>query len=101
MAQEKTRETVNQLVEQGKSLVEKGNQRHIVIRDAAGKKLIDVSFTVAVVVAAALFFMQPFSWFVAIGALIYGVATKIKIEVVRNLSDEDTVIEMQIPQDEV
>lgn len=100
MSEQKTKETVNQLLDQGKDLVEKGNQRHIVVRTANGEKLIDVSFTVAAIVVVVLFFMQPIGWLVAIGASIYGVTKKLKIEVARTLTDEDNVVEIQLPQDE-
>jgi uncharacterized sodium:solute symporter family permease YidK len=100
MSEQKPKETVNQLLEQGKGLVEKGNQRHIVVRDADGKKIVDVSFTVAAIIGLVLFFMQPIGWLIAIAASIYGVMKKLKIEVARNLTEEDEVVEMQLPQDD-
>ena len=101
MTQEQTKETFNQIVDQGKSLVEKGNQRHVVVRDESGKKLVDVTGTVAVVVMVALLLLQPLGGFIIAGSLIYGVVKKLKVELLRNVGDEDTVVEVQLPQEEI
>lgn len=100
MTQEKTKETFNQIVEQGKDIVEKGNQRHIVIRDADGKKLADLSFTVVTVIAVVLLFAQPVGWLIAIAATIYGIARKLKLEILRDITDEDNVVEVNLPHEE-
>ena len=101
MTQEKTKETFNQIVKQGQNIVYKGNQRHLVIRDADDRKLVDVTGTVAVVVVAGLLFFQPIGGLILAASFIYGVAKKLKVEFLRNLNAEDNVVEMQLPQEDI
>lgn len=100
MTQEKTKETFNQIVQQGQNLVEKGNQRHVVIRDAEGQKIIDLTGTLAVIIMAGLLLFQPIGGFVMAAGFIYGVTKRLKIEFLRNVNEEDSVVEMQIPQED-
>lgn len=100
MTQEKTKETFNQIVKQGQNLVEKGNQRHVVIRDAEGQKIVDLTGTLAVIIMAGLLLFQPIGGLIMAAGFIYGVTKRLKIEFLRNVNEEDSVVEMQIPQED-
>lgn len=100
MTQQNTNDTVNEIVEQGRELVNKANQRHVIIRRADGTQLADVSVTMVAVAALVLFFFQPFGTFILFGGIAYGIISKLKIEVVHELASGDDVVEMNIPTDE-
>ena len=93
--------TVDSLVHEGRKIVKKANQRHIIIRKADGIQLADLSMTVFGIVVAGMFFLQPFGSFVAFGLVAYGLYNKVKIEVVHELDADNTVVEVNIPEVEV
>lgn len=82
--------TVDRLMEQGREWVEKGNKRHVVLRDANGKQLVSVSLTVAAIIGLASVVIFPL-WGVALLVLL-AIGARFKIEVVRELTDDDSVI---------
>src|SRR5689334_20206179 len=96
----KQNDTVNEVVEQGKELIQKANSRHIIVRKANGEKLIDVTFTVAAVVVLFLLWIQPFGIFLTIGGIAYGLYSKVKLEIVRELNSGDNVVEIRVPDEE-
>ena len=100
MTQQNANDTVNEIVQQGREIVEKANQRHVIIRRADGTQLADVSVTVVAIAALLMFFFQPFGTFVLIGGIVYGIVSKLKVEVVHELSDGDDVVEMNISNEE-
>ena len=83
-------EQVNEIREQAKNLLEKGNSRHVVLRNADGSKIAELSLTVAVIVVALLFFL-PWTWFIIAAAAVYGMVKKIRVEVVRDIIDDDDI----------
>jgi hypothetical protein len=96
----KQNDTVTEVVEQGKELLGKANARHIIIRKANGEKLIDVTFAVAAVVVLFLLWIQPFGIFLTIAGIAYGLYSKVRLEVVRELGNGDNVVEMRVPDEE-
>jgi hypothetical protein len=96
MTQQQPREIVNEVATQARDLIEKGNHRHLVIRRADGTQLVDVSLTVAAVIGA-LVFVMPWSWFIIGAASVYGIVSKLRVEVVRDTTDQDQVIEIKRP----
>jgi len=82
--------TMNRLMDQGRELVEKGNKRHVVLRDAKGKQLASVSLTVAALIGVASVVVFPL-WGVALLVLI-AIGARIKVELVREITDDDDVI---------
>ena len=83
-------EQVNEIREQAKNLLDKGNSRHVVIRNADGSKIAEFSVTVAVIGIALLFFM-PWTWFIIAAAAVYGMVKKIRVEVVRDIINDDEI----------
>lgn len=100
MNQDNPNSVVEGLVEQGRDIVHKASQRHVIIRRADGSQLADVSVPIVVIAIAAMFFLQPIGSFVAIGSIIYGIVNKLKIEVIHEVSQADDVVEMNISHDE-
>jgi hypothetical protein len=86
----KRNEQINEISDHAKSLIAKGNSRHVVIRDASGSKMAEFSMTVAVIGGVLLFFL-PWSWFIIAGAAVYGMAKKIRVEFVRDILNEDEI----------
>lgn len=73
------------LVERVKELIEEGNVRRIIIRNAEGRSLIEVPLTAGAVVSGVLVLYSPvFAGLAALGALV----AKLKVEVVREVSDD-------------
>ena len=99
MSENKGKETVNEIVEQGKDLLSKANSRHIVIRNDRGEKVVDVTFTVAAVIAVLLLWWIPLGLPLIVIGLVYGLYAKLKLEVVRELGNGDTVVDVQLPKD--
>ena len=85
---------INELGDKARELVRKGNARHIVIRKANGEKMAEFSMTVAVIGGALLLFMTPFSWLIVFAAAIYGMTQKLRVEMVREITDGDDSIHM-------
>ncbi|QPC82779.1 DUF4342 domain-containing protein [Phototrophicus methaneseepsis] len=91
--------TGEEIIERGKDLVKQGNERRIVIRRENDEPLVDVSLTVAVAVAAVFFLFVPGSFFWAAVLAIGAIATKMRVEVLREIGD-GSVIEMKKKNDE-
>jgi hypothetical protein len=93
-------DTVQEIVEQGKTILHKANTRHIIIRKANGEKLVDVTLGIAVAVALLMLWFQPFGMLLGLAGLAYGLYAKLRMEVVRESSSSDNVIEMRVPSDD-
>ena len=89
-------EQINEIGDQAKKLLAKGNSRHVVVRNADGSKLAEFSVTVAVIGGILLFFIMPASWFIIFAAAIYGIVKKIRVEIVRDLLEEDDSIQVDL-----
>lgn len=95
MAEEKPKNTTNTMLDQGKNLIEQGNARHVVVRTPEGKKLIDVSLTAAVIVVLVFLFLMPgWGWALIFFGVVAAIAAKLKIEVVRELNQDDNVVDV-------
>lgn len=99
MSENKSQDTVNEVLDQGKSLLNKASSRHLIIRKANGEKLADVSFLVAAV-AVILLLWIPIGIPLALVGLAYGLYAKLKVEVVRDLGDGNTVVDYKSTNDE-
>lgn len=99
MSQQRANDTVDKLVNNGRDLVQKANRRHVVIRESDGTKLIDLNLTMIAIIVFLLVVVQPIGTIVAVGALAYGLFKKVKIEIVRELSTDDNVIDVKLPQE--
>ena len=70
----------DRVVERVKGLIAAGNVRRIIVRNAEGKVLLDVTLTVGAIGGTAVVLMAPFlSALVAI----YSLAKNVKVEVIR------------------
>jgi hypothetical protein len=97
MTQQQPNEVVQEVTSHARELLEKGNRRHLIIRKADGSQLADVTLTVAATIGVLVFFM-PWSWAIIGGALVYGVVSKLRVEVIRETSGQDQVIEIKKPE---
>lgn len=86
--------TGNDLLEQARQVIEQGNMRRVIVRKADGETLIEVSVTLAVIAGVILLLIGPLGLMIALGAVAYGVFTKVQVEVVRELTDDDTVVQI-------
>ena len=75
----------NQLVDQVKRLVEQGNVRRLIIRNADDNVILEMPLTVGAVAGGAIVLAAP--WLAALGAFAALVA-RVKIEIVRDADDE-------------
>ena len=98
MTQEQSQDTLNSLVEQGKELVARGNKRHLIIRTQDGEALADVSLTVAAIVGLVLLFAFPWGWTLALIAGVIGVVARVRVEVVRELTEQDETLQVEQPE---
>ncbi len=78
----------NQLVDQVKHLVEQGNIRRLILRNAEDNVIIEMPLTVGAVAGGAIVLAAP--WLAALGAFAALVA-RVKIEIVREVEDNDIV----------
>jgi|GEM_PF-5182468 len=99
MKPKNTNETINNLMDEGRKVVNQANQRHIVVRKPDGTKILELSATVFAIAVVLIFLFQPFGTIAAIAALIYAIYTKVKIEVVHELDGNEPTIEIN-PTDE-
>jgi len=83
----------SQLVDRVQDLVKQGNVRRIVIRSADDKVILETSLTIGAV-AGGVLMLTPLGWPLAIIGAIAAVAARVKIEIVREVTDEEpTVVE--------
>jgi hypothetical protein len=82
-----------QVVERVQDLVKQGNVRRIIIRTADDKVLLETSLTIGAV-AGGLLALTPLGLPLAVLGAIAAVASKVKIEIIREVSDEtETIVE--------
>ncbi|MEX0685763.1 MAG: DUF4342 domain-containing protein [Balneolales bacterium] len=78
----------NQLLNQVKKLIRKGNVRRVIIKDRNGRTLVETPLTFGVAGVGGLFLLAPFIAAVAAAAVIFSDA-KIVVERYRNENDDD------------
>ena len=76
----------SQLVERVKELIQEGNVRRLILRNPDNRIMLEIPLTVGVVGAAALGMFWPV---LAALAVIAGLVTRVKIEIVREISDDN------------
>ena len=76
----------SQLVDRVKELVEQGNVRRLIIRNPENRILMEIPLTYGVVGAAALGMFYPI---LAMLAVFAGLVTRVKIEIVREINDDN------------
>mgnify|MGYP006276849775 CR=1 FL=1 len=91
---QKQNDPANDIIEKGKEILEQGNIRRVVIRKEDGDTLFEVSLTVAVIAVLVLLLIGPLGVMITLGGIFYGIVTKVRIEVVRELTDGDTIVEL-------
>ena len=84
--------TGNQLVDKVKELAAEGNVRRIILRAPDDKVMLEMTLTTAAVVGGPIALAAP--WLAAIGA-IAALVTKMRLEVVRDVSAGPEVITME------
>ncbi|PJF22789.1 MAG: hypothetical protein CUN56_04240 [Phototrophicales bacterium] len=102
--QEKTKRTIteelevagSQLVSRIKALINQGNIRRIIIRNADDKVLLDMPLTVGAVGGGALFLLAgPQMILLGAVAAIAAVFTRVKVEIVRELKEGEVLEDHQ------
>lgn len=76
----------SELVDRVKELIEEGNVRHLIIRNADNRILLQVPLTAGVAVGGALTIVAPV--LAALGAMA-ALLVRVKIEVIREKNDQD------------
>ena len=99
MSEKQKNDTVDNLIEDGRDLLSKANRRHIVVRDRNNATLLDLNMTTVAIIVFLMFLLQPLGTFVAICAIAYGLIRKVKVEIVRELTSDDDVIDVKLPQE--
>lgn len=89
-------DTVSEVVERGKQLIEQGNMRRLVVKTNDGRTIADVPLTIVAVAA----FVTIVTWqiWLPILLVVFGIIARVKVEVVREVNEKDDVIQM--PRDE-
>lgn len=100
MTQKNVNDTVNTLMDEGRKVVNKANQRHIIVRKADGTKILDLSATMFAIAVVLIFLFQPIGTFVAVATIAYVIYSKVKIEVVHELGESDSTIEVNLTDEE-
>jgi hypothetical protein len=100
MTNKQPNETLNELNNQVKNWVAKGNQRHVVIRKADGEKLVELNLTIAIILGIAIIFLLPISWTLVALLFIAGIVMKLRIELVHDLTEKDNVVQVDLSDDE-
>lgn len=86
------------VIDQIKEVIEQGNVRRFVVRKSNDDKLFEVSLTIAVGVVAAIIIFVPGGFFWTLLAVIAGIIAKLRVEILRELNDDDDVVEGEIVQ---
>lgn len=88
----KNSEAMNEVMERGKQLIEQGNTRRLVVKTNDGRTVGDVPLTIVAVAA----FVTIITWqiWLPILLVIFGIVARVKVEIVREVSEKDDVIQM-------
>jgi hypothetical protein len=91
MAQTELNQQTQNIIERGKEVVARGNQRHLVLRKQDGTQLFETSLTIAVAVGVALLVSGFITFPVIVIAALAAYFTKVRAELRRDeptLSDD-------------
>lgn len=86
----------HQLIDKIKSLIAEGNVRTLRVRAESGQVFLEIPLTAGAAAGGLVVLTAP--WLAAIGALA-GLATKLRVEVVRNEDDSETSEQAEPPID--
>lgn len=88
------KDMMTEISDTAQNLIDQGNRRRVLARAEDGRVMFDVPLTYVVVGGALLlFFMPGWGWLIALGAVGYGFANRIKLELVRELTDGDDTLQ--------
>lgn len=92
----KNSDAMNDVMERGKQLIEQGNTRRLIVKTNEGRTVADVPLTIVAVAA----FVTIITWqiWLPILLVLFGIVARVKVEIVREVSEKDDVIQM--PRDE-
>ena len=82
----------SQLVDRVQELIKQGNVRRIIVRSADDKVLVETSLTIAAA-AGGVLILTPAGWILAALGAIAAAVARVKIEIVREISDDNEVVE--------
>jgi hypothetical protein len=84
------KDLMTEITDTAQNLLEQGNRRRVIARAEDGRVMFDVPLTYVVAGGVILVFVLPFwGWLIGLGAVGYGFANRIKLELVRELKDEE------------
>lgn len=84
-------DVAREAAQRGRKLFQASSVRHVVIRGANGKKLVDMNMVLAVVLGVIAF---VFAWWLLPLVLVVGYLAKLRVEIIREVSDDDKVIDI-------
>lgn len=89
------KDMMTEITDTAQNLLDQGNRRRVIARTEDGRTLLDVPLTYVVGGGVVLLlFMPGWGWLIGLGLVAYGFINRVKIELVRELSDtEDPTIE--------
>ncbi|MEM9955523.1 MAG: DUF4342 domain-containing protein [Chloroflexota bacterium] len=94
-------DTVNDLVDNGRDFLREANRRYVVIRNQDGSTIADLRMPIVAMIIFAMIAFQPMGTFLAVGAIVYGLVRKVKIDLVSEVkSSDDAVIEVKLPDEQ-
>ncbi len=81
---------MTELSDTAQNLLNQGNRRRVVARTHDNRVMFDVPLTYVVGGGLVVLFLMPgWGWLIALGVVAYGFANRIKLELVRELTDDD------------
>jgi hypothetical protein len=84
------KDMMTEITDTAQSLLEQGNRRRVIARADDGHVMLDVPLTYVVGGAVVLVLFMPFwGWLIGLGLVAYGFANRVKLELVRELTDEE------------
>lgn len=88
----KNSDAMNDVMERGKQLIEQGNTRRLVVKTNDGRTVADVPLTIVAVAG----FVTIITWqiWLPILLVLFGIVARVKVEIVREVSEKDNVIQM-------
>lgn len=86
----------HQLIDKIKSLIAEGNVHTLRIRAESGQVFLEIPLTAGAVAGGVVVLTAP--WLAAIGA-IAGLATRVRIEIVHNPEENETIAQAEPPAD--
>lgn len=94
------RSTTDNISERARDLIEQGNSRRVILKTSDGRQFAEFSLTVAAIGAVVLLFL-PMTWLIVLFGLVFAIFAKVRIEIVREISKNDEILDVQTDDETV